>query len=825
MRKLFYRVIIVEYKNLATHGDIIMIKYEPSEIEKKWQQYWDKNHTYDVENHAEGKENEYILIEFPYPSGIGLHLGHCRSYTAIDAVARKKRLCGKNVLFPFGTDAFGLEAERTAIREHKLPQEIVERNIKTFHSQLKELGLSFDWSRTINSCDEDYYKWTQWQFIQFFKKGVAEKQETTVNWCPNCGVLANEEVEDGTCCQCHAETTQKAKAQWVLKMTKYGERLADDLAKTEYLDHIKLSQLNWIGKSQGVEVDFKIKQGGEFSIFTTCIETIYGITFMVLAPESKIVDSLKDKITNWSAVEEYRKETAKKSDFDRTEMNKDKSGLKLEGITAINPVNGKEVDVYIGDFVLAGYGTGAVMAVPSHDQRDYEFADKFGIPKIQVIEGDVSEKALEKYDYLGKGIKLMNSEEFTGMTVEEAKEAITNKLVKAGVARTKLNFKMRDWIFSRQRYWGEPIPMVYCEKCGWNPVPETELPITLPQVESYEPTKDGESPLSAITDWVNTTCPCCGGKARRETDTMPGWAGSSWYFLRYCDPHNKNEFASKDALKAWLPVNLYNGGNEHTTRHLLYARFWVKVLFDLDLVPVDEPFKKRISQGLILGADGKKMSKSAGNGIDPRIMVERYGADSLRVWMSFIGEYSEKATWSEEGLKACNKLLSRIWNAQELVSGNGETKELRFAVNTAVKKVSEDIDNTKFNTAVSAIMILVNEIYRVGKLTNDEYKKLVTIVSPFAPHIASELFETMGYGKIEDAAWPEVDESALVQDEIEIPVQVNGKVRAVITVSSSASEEEIVAAAKENPDASKYMTENIVKTIYVPKKILNIICK
>jgi len=802
-----------------------MNNYNPLKVEKKWQEVWAKNHTYSVKNHEPGKENEYILIEFPYPSGSGLHLGHCRSYTAIDAFARKERLCGKNVLFPFGTDAFGLEAERTAIREKKLPQEIVARNIETFHSQLKSIGLSFDWDRTINSCDESYYKWTQWQFIQFFKKGLAEKQETTVNWCPNCGVLANEEVEDGTCCQCHAETTQKAKAQWVLKMTKYGERLADDLDKTEYLDHIKLSQLNWIGKSEGVEVDFKIKQGGEFSIFTTCIETIYGITFMVLAPESKIVDSLKDKIKNWDEVEQYRKETAKKSEFDRTEMNKDKSGCKLEGITAINPVNGREVDVYIGDFVLAGYGTGAVMAVPTHDQRDYEFADKFGIDKIQVIEGDVSEKALEKYDYLGKGIKLINSEEFTGLTVEEAKVAITDKLVSAGVARKKLNFKMRDWIFSRQRYWGEPIPMVYCEKCGWVPEKEENLPITLPQVESYEPTKDGESPLSLITDWVNTTCPCCGAPAKRETDTMPGWAGSSWYFLRYCDPHNDKEFASEEALKAWLPVTLYNGGNEHTTRHLLYARFWVKVLFDLGLVPIDEPFKKRISQGLILGADGKKMSKSAGNGIDPRIMIDRYGADSLRVWMSFIGDYSEKATWSEEGLKACNKLLSRIWNLQELVVDE-EVKELNFIVNSTIKKVTSDIDNTKFNTAISSIMILVNEIYKAQKLSREDYKKLILIISPFAPHIANELYEIMGYGdNIENEKWPEADEKAMVLNEIEIPVQINGKMRGVVKVSTEITEAELVEVVKSNEDISKHLTDNIVKVIYVPKKILNIICK
>ena len=802
-------------------------KYEPLKIEKKWQSIWEKEETYKVPNHADGKENEYILIEFPYPSGIGLHLGHCRSYTAIDAYARKERLCKKNVLFPFGTDAFGLEAERTAIREHKLPQEIVARNIKTFQSQVKELGLSFDWSRTINSCDEDYYKWTQWQFIQFFKKGLAEKQETTVNWCPNCGVLSNEEVEDGKCCQCHAETTQKAKQQWVLKMTEYGDRLADDLSKTEYLDHIKTSQLNWIGKSEGVEVDFEIKQGGKFSIFTTCIETIFGITFMVLAPESKVVDSLRDKIKNWKEVEEYRKQTAKKSEFDRTEMNKEKSGLKLEGISAINPANGKEVDVYIGDFVLANYGTGAVMAVPTHDQRDFEFAEKFGIPKIQVIDGaDISEKAFEKQDYLGKGCKLINSGEFSGLTVEDAKVKITEKLIEKGVARKKHNFKMRDWIFSRQRYWGEPIPMVYCEKCGWVPVPENELPITLPNVDSYEPTKDGESPLSAIPEFVNTVCPKCGAPAKRETDTMPGWAGSSWYFLRYCDPHNDKEFASMDALKAWLPVALYNGGNEHTTRHLLYARFWVKVLYDLGLVPVDEPFKKRISQGLILGTDGKKMSKSAGNGVDPRIMIDRYGADSLRVWMSFIGEYSESASWSEEGLKACNKLLSRIWNMQEMVTEKSEESELAFAVHSAIKKVTSDIDNTKFNTAISAIMILVNEIYRLGKVGREDYKNLILLISPFAPHIANELFEVMKFGtKIEDATWPVFDESKLVKNEIELPVQINGKVRGVITVSVDAGEDEVLAAAKENKEISKYLTGNIIKVIFVPKKILNIIVK
>jgi len=555
-------------------------------IEKKWQKVWEDEKRFEVPNHVEGKENKYVLIEFPYPSGIGLHLGHCRSYTAIDAYARKKRLEGYNVMFPFGTDAYGLEAERTAIREKKTPQEIVERNIATFQSQVKAIGMSIDWSRTINTCDPEYYKWTQWQFIQFVKAGLAEKREMNVNYCPNCGVLANEEVEDGTCCQCHAETTQKSKAQWVLKMTEYADRLADDLSDTDFMEHIKTSQINWIGKSEGVEVTLDIVGGGNLKIFTTCIETIYGITFVVVAPESSIVDELKPRIKNWSEVEAYRKATAKKSEFDRAELNKDKTGCILDGIMAINPATGREVPVYIGDFVIASYGTGAVMAVPTHDQRDYEFADKYGIDKIQVIEGDVSEHALEKADYLGKGIKLINSEEFSGLTVEEAKVAITDKLVAMGVAERKLNFRMRDWIFSRQRYWGEPIPMIHCDKCGWVPVPDDQLPVHLPKVESYEPTKDGESPLSLITDWVNTTCPCCGAPARRETDTMPGWAGSSWYFMRYCDANNDKEFASMDALKSWLPIDLYNGGNEHTTRHLLYARFWNKFLYDQGLSPV-----------------------------------------------------------------------------------------------------------------------------------------------------------------------------------------------------------------------------------------------
>ena len=798
------------------------------EVEKKWQKVWEEEKRFEVPNTVEGKENRYILIEFPYPSGKGLHLGHCRSYTAIDAYARKKRLEGYNVMFPFGTDAYGLEAERTAIREHKAPQEIVERNIKTFQSQVKAIGMSIDWSRTINTCDPDYYKWTQWQFIQFFKHGLAEKREMTVNYCPNCGVLANEEVEDGTCCQCHAETTQKSKAQWVLKMTEYGERLADDLKDTDFMEHIKTSQINWIGKSEGVQVEFNIVGGGKFSIFTTCIETIYGITFMVVAPESKLVDELKPRIKNWAEVESYRKATAKKSEFDRSEMNKDKSGCKLEGIMAINPVNGKEVPVYIGDFVIASYGTGAVMAVPTHDQRDYEFADKYGIEKIQVIEGDVSKQAFEKTEYLGKGCKLMNSEEFTGLTVEEAKVAITDKLVKMGVAEKKLNFKMRDWIFSRQRYWGEPIPMIHCDKCGWVPVPDKDLPVNLPKVENYEPTKDGESPLSLIPEWVNTTCPCCGGAAKRETDTMPGWAGSSWYFMRYCDAHNTKEFASKEALASWLPIDLYNGGNEHTTRHLLYARFWNKFLYDIGVSPVHEPFKRRVSQGIILGNDGKKMSKSAGNGVDPLEVVNEYSADALRLWMSFIGDYFETATWNDDGVKACKKFLNRVENLQDiLVEGDNYTKDLEVALHTAIKKVSQDIDNIKFNTAISALMILLNEITKVGKINHAEFKTVLTLLNPFAPHMTEELWTNNNFSpSIKDAKWPEWNEDKLVKDEIEYAVQINNKIIARNNYSAIATAEEIENLVREDSEIAAALNgKQIVKVIVIKNRLVNIIAK
>ena len=798
------------------------------EIEKKWQDIWEKEKRFEVKNHVEGKENKYILIEFPYPSGIGLHMGHCRSYTAIDAYARKKRLEGYNVMFPFGTDAYGLEAERTAIKEHKRPQEIVERNIKTFQNQVRSIGMSIDWSRTINTCDPEYYKWTQWQFIQFFKAGLAEKRDMMVNYCPNCGVLANEEVEDGTCCQCHAETTQKAKAQWVLKMTEYGSRLADDLKDTDFMEHIKTSQINWIGKSEGVEVKFKIVGGGELSIFTTCIETIYGITFMVVAPESILIDELKPRIKNWAEVEKYRKETAKKSEFDRSELNKDKSGVKLEGIMAINPVNNHEVPVYIGDFVIASYGTGAVMAVPSHDQRDYEFALKYNIPMIQVIEGDVSKQALEKANYLNKGIKLINSQEFSGQTVEQAKANITQKLVDMGVAKKKLNFKMRDWIFSRQRYWGEPIPMIHCDHCGWVPVPDNELPVKLPDVENYEPTKDGESPLSVMTDWVNTTCPICHAPAKRETDTMPGWAGSSWYFMRYCDAHNSQEFASLNALKSWLPIDLYNGGNEHTTRHLLYARFWNKFLYDQGLSPASEPFKRRISQGLILGSDGKKMSKSAGNGVDPKVIIAKYSADALRLWMSFIGDYFESASWSEDGVKACQKFINRVINLQDiLVDGQEISKELEVAFHTAIKKVSLDIDNIKFNTAISALMILLNEIGKVGKINKAEYKTLLILLNPFAPHITEEIWTNLNFAPaIKDAVWPTWQEDKLVKSEIEYAIQINNKIVTKLNIATGISNQEIEKIASSNEKVQANLNgRSIQKIIVIPNRLVNLIVK
>lgn len=799
-------------------------EYDFKAIEKKWQNVWEKEKRFEVKNHEKGKQNQYILVEFPYPSGKGLHTGHVRSYSAIDAVARKKRLEGYNVLFPMGCDAFGLEAERTAIREKKLPQEIVDRNIAIFKEQLKEIGLSFDWSREINTCDPKYYKWTQWMFLQFFKHGLAEKRKIYINWCPHCGVLANEEVEGGCCCQCHTDTVQKIKEQWVLKMTEYADRLQEDLVDTDYMEHIKISQKNWIGKSEGVQVKFKIKQGGEFEIFTTCIETIFGITFMVWAPDSQLVLSVKDKIKNWEEVEQYIKETAKKSEFERAELVKDKKGCLLEGVTAINPVNNKEVPIYLGDFVLANYGTGAVMAVPAHDQRDYEFAMENGISIIQVIDGeDISERAYEKQSYLDTGAKLINSKAFNGLTVKEAKTAITEKLVADGLAHIQTNFKMRDWVFSRQRYWGEPIPMIYCHHCGWVPVPESELPVKLPHVDNYEPTDDGESPLSTIEHWVNVKCPKCGIMAKRETDTMPGWAGSSWYFMRYCDPNNSEEFASQEALKAWLPVALYNGGNEHTNRHLMFARFWNKFFYDIGFSPVSEPFRERISQGLILGSNGVKMSKSLGNVVDPREVIQEFGADSLRLWESFIGDYFSAANWNDDGVKACHKFLSRVWNIQKmLVDGITISDELSYMMNYTISKVTSDIDGIKFNTAIAAMMSLVNEVYKIGKMNHHEYRSLLLLLNPFAPHITEEIWTRQGYSpKIHKSLWPTFDKSKTMQEELEIAIQINSKIKGRVVVPANASEE--VAYHHIKQKFPELLSSPVKKTIYIKNKLINFI--
>ncbi len=791
-----------------------MKEYDFKSIEKKWQEIWKNEKRFETKNNVPGKENAYVLIEFPYPSGKGLHIGHMRSYTALDAVARRLRLQGKNVLFPMGIDAFGLEAERTAIREKISPQAVVKRNTEVFVNQMSRVGLSIDWSRFISTCDPDYYKWTQWQFLKFFEKGIAYKGTANVNFCPSCGILANEEVEDGKCCQCKSETIQKSIPQWMMNMTAYADRLIDDLDKTNYLPHIKTSQINYVGRSYGVEVDFQIKQGGNFKIFTTCIETIYGITFMVLSPEHSLINQLKDKIQNYDEVQKYIKQAGRKSEFERTQTSKEKTGCLLKGLTAINPVNNKEVPIYIADFVLANYGTGAVMAVPAHDQRDYEFAKEYNIPMIQVIQGDVSKQAVEKAEYISKNSKLLNSDQFTGLSVSDAKKKITEFLTEKGIARSTKNFKMHDWVFARQRYWGEPIPIIHCDKCGMVPVPEKDLPVLLPKVDNYEPTKDGQSPLAKITDWVNVKCPKCGAAAKRETDTMPGWAGSCWYFIRYCDPHNNKEFASKEAMKSWLPITIYNGGNEHTTRHLLYSRFWTKFLYDQGLLHTDEFCQERISQGIILGEGGVKMSKSLGNTVDPIDLANEYGTDALRLWVMFIGDYQATAVWSDDGVKACHRMLKKIWNMQEgLVEGDKFSEELNYIFNSSIKKITQDMQSMKYNTAVSQIMILVNEISKVGKLNKFEYKTLLTLLNPFAPHITEEL-----WSGIKDAVWPTADENALKQNTVEIVVQINSKIVARINIETELSQEETTAKCQQYIEG-----KNVKKTIYVKNKLINFI--
>lgn len=800
--------------------------YNFEEIEKKWQSFWEKNHTFEVKN--EGANPYYILVEFPYPSGDGLHVGHVRSYTAHDAMARMKRLQGYNVLFPMGFDAFGAPAEGYAIKTHTHPKEITKKCIDHFRSQMKRLGFGFDWTREISTTDPEYYKWTQWQFLQFYKHNMAYKDTIPVNWCPNCKiVLSNEDAAGGVCERCGSAVEQKEKSQWMLKMSEYAEDLLTGLKDTHFAEKVKLGQINWIGKSTGVEVDINIVGGGKFSIFTTCIETIYGITFFVIAPDGKLIKELMPRIENKDEVNTYIKETLKKSNMDRTELNKGKSGVELKGLKAINPVNGTEVPIFIGDFVLGSYGTGAVMAVPSHDQRDFEYATVHNIPMIQVIDGrETTSSAFEKQDYLGKDCKLINSEEFTGLTVEEAKEKITNKLENMGIARRVNNYKMRDWIFSRQRFWGEPIPMINCPKCGWVPMKEEDLPLLLPDVAEYEPTDTGESPLAKITDWVNTTCPVCGSPAKRETDTMPQWAGSSWYFLRFMDAHNNKEFASMEAMKYWGKVNWYNGGMEHTARHLLYARFWVQMLYNFGLVPNKEMIDVRVSHGMILGANGEKMSKSKGNVINPDNVVNEVGADALRVYEMFIGDYQQDASWSTDSLKGCKRFLEKVYKLGAKL--NEETTSANeMIIHKTIKKVTEDLSNLKFNTAVSSLMILTNELDKQESITKNDYRTLLTLLNPIAPHITEELNETYALGKpICSSSWPKYDEEKTIDSTVTIAVQVNGKLRGSMNVPINLDKEETLRLAKELDNVKKYLENTtIIKEIVVPNKIVNIVVK
>lgn len=802
------------------------MEYNFKNIEKKWQKYWDENHTFEVKN--EGANPYYILVEFPYPSGAGLHVGHVRSYTAQDAMARMKRMQGYNVLYPMGFDAFGAPAEEYAIKNHVHPKEATRINIDHFRNQMKSLGMSFDWSREFSTTDPEYYKWTQWQFLQFYKHGMAYKDTVPVNWCPKCKiVLSNEDAAGGVCERCGTSVVQKEKSQWMLRMSDYAEDLLTGLEDTHFAEKVKLGQINWIGKSTGVEMDVNIVGGGKFSIFTTCIETVYGITFFVIAPDGKLIKELLPRVENKDEVMDYIHETEKKSAMDRTELNKGKTGCILKGIKAINPVNGREVPVFLGDFVLGSYGTGAVMAVPSHDQRDFEYAVAHNLEMIQVIDGaDVSEHAFEKQDYLGVGCKLINSEEFTGLTVEEAKKAITKKLESEGIARRVNNYKMRDWIFSRQRFWGEPIPMINCPKCGWVPMNESDLPLVLPDVAEYEPTDDGESPLAKITSWVNTKCPKCGGDATRETDTMPQWAGSSWYFLRFMDAHNSHEFASMDAMKYWGKVNWYNGGMEHTARHLLYARFWVQMLYNFGLVPNKEMIDVRVSHGMILGSDNQKMSKSKGNVINPDDIVNEYGADTLRTYEMFMGDYQMDAPWNTDSLKGCKRFIDRVIKlGEKLNDKTGYSNEV--LINKTIDKVSNDLVTLKYNTAVSALMILLNELDSYETITKDEYRLLLTLLNPIAPHITEELNEYYALGNtICKSSWPVVDKSKLVENETTIGVQVNGKVRGTITVSADETEDEIKEKALSEENVKKHIEgKEIVKVIVIKGRIVNIVVK
>ena len=797
--------------------------YNPKVIEKKWQQIWDEKKAFAATDDYT-KPKFYALVEFPYPSGQGLHVGHPRPYTALDIVARKRRMQGYNVLYPMGWDAFGLPTENYAIKNKVHPKIVTKNNVARFKNQLHSLGYSFDWDREINTTDPNYYKWTQWIFLKLFKAGLAYKTEMPINWCTSCKCgLANEEVVNGVCERCGSEVVRKVKSQWMLKITAYADKLIDDLDSVDYIERVKVSQKNWIGRSHGAEVEFNLKdKEDKLKIYTTRPDTLFGVTYMVVSPEHPYLEKYKDEIKNYDEIIAYREQAAKKSDFERTELAKDKTGVQIDGLSAINPVNGKEIPIWVSDYVLMSYGTGAIMAVPAHDTRDWEFAKKFNLPIIEVIAGGDVEK--EAFTDVATGT-LVNSGFLTGMSVEEAKKAIIDWLVKEGVGVSKTNFKLRDWVFSRQRYWGEPIPIVKCPKCGYVPIDESELPLELPEVENYEPTDNGESPIAKMRSWVETTCPCCGGPAERETDTMPQWAGSSWYFLRYTDPNNENALASQEALKYWMPVDWYNGGMEHTTLHLLYSRFWHKFLYDQGVVPCPEPYQKRTSHGMILGSNGEKMSKSRGNVVNPDDIVNEFGADTLRTYEMFIGAFDAAASWSEEGVRGCRRFLERVWKLQDMVTEEtGYSKDLETRMHQTIKKVSNDFENLKYNTGIAAMMALINEFYKKGSLTRDEFKTLIVLLNPVAPHITEELWEIMNYGgMLHETSWPEYEEEKTVEHTVEIGVQVNGKVRATVKLSKDASKEEALAAGKEA--VKDRLTDNIIKEIYVPGKIINIVCK
>ena len=801
--------------------------YNHKVVEKKWQKVWDDEKAFAATNDY-SKPKYYALVEFPYPSGQGLHVGHPRPYTALDIVARKRRMQGYNVLYPMGWDAFGLPTENYAIKNKIHPKIVTENNVKHFKDQLHSLGYSFDWDREINTTDPKYYKWTQWIFLKLFKAGLAYKKEMPINWCTSCKVgLANEEVVNGVCERCGAPVVRKVKSEWMLKITDYADKLIEGLNDVDYIERVKVSQKNWIGRSTGAEVDFQIKDTEDkLRIYTTRCDTLFGVTYMVVSPEHPYLDKYKDQIKNWEEIVAYREQASRKSDFERAELAKDKTGVAIDGLTAINPVNGKEVPIWVSDYVLMSYGTGAIMAVPAHDERDWEFAKKFHLPIIQVVakngeEVDVNEAA---FTDVATGV-LINSDFLNGLEVKDAKEKMIKFLEEKGIGQAKTNYKLRDWVFSRQRYWGEPIPIVHCDKCGYVPIDESELPLLLPEVESYMPTDNGESPLAAMTEWVNTTCPCCGGPAKRETDTMPQWAGSSWYFLRYTDPHNDKALASPEALKYWLPVDWYNGGMEHTTLHLLYSRFWHKFLYDQGVVPTPEPYQKRTSHGMILGENGEKMSKSRGNVVNPDDIVQEYGADTLRTYEMFIGAFDLAASWSEDGVKGCRRFLDRVWKLQDLMTDEeGYSKDLETKMHQTIKKVSNDFENLKYNTAIAAMMTLLNDFYKKGSITMGELKTLIILLNPVAPHITEEMWQIIGCeGRVYQQTWPEFDEAKTVESSVEIAVQINGKVKGTLGIQKDDPKDQVIAKAKEV--IADKLTGNIIKEIYVPGRLVNIVMK